>query len=93
MPRPEPGPGDVLVDRGARGRQLGELPLVQVVDGEDDIELVEQFRPGLPGEVRVGQQIVLGAQGAQAEKLEPQPQVVVALGFLITNCAPCRSSL
>ena len=24
----------------------------------------------------------------QAEKLEPQPQVVVAFGFLITNCAP-----
>ncbi len=31
--------------------------------------------------------------GHYAEKLEPQPQVVVALGFLITNCAPCRSSL
>ena len=29
----------------------------------------------------------------QALKLEPQPQVVVAFGFLITNCAPCRSSL
>ena len=29
----------------------------------------------------------------QAEKLEPQPQVVVAFGFLITNWAPCRSSL
>jgi len=29
----------------------------------------------------------LAAQG-QTEKLEPQPQVVVALGFLITNCAP-----
>ena len=29
----------------------------------------------------------------QAEKLDPQPQVVVAFGFLITNCAPCRSSL
>jgi 1,6-anhydro-N-acetylmuramate kinase len=26
-------------------------------------------------------------------KLEPQPQVVVAFGFLITNWAPCRSSL
>ena len=25
------------------------------------------------------------APAAQAEKLEPQPQVVVALGFLITN--------
>jgi acyl-CoA thioesterase I len=31
--------------------------------------------------------------GDQAEKLDPQPQVVVAFGFLITNCAPCRSSL
>jgi hypothetical protein len=29
----------------------------------------------------------------QAENDEPQPQVVVAFGFLITNCAPCRSSL
>jgi hypothetical protein len=24
---------------------------------------------------------------------EPQPQVVLALGFRMTNCAPCRSSL
>ena len=30
---------------------------------------------------------------AHAEKLDPQPQVLVAFGFLITNCAPCRSSL
>ena len=29
----------------------------------------------------------------QAENEEPQPQVVVAFGFLITNCAPSRSSL
>jgi hypothetical protein len=28
----------------------------------------------------------------QTEKLDPQPQVVVAFGFLITNCEPCRSS-
>ena len=33
------------------------------------------------------------ASRAQAEKDDPQPQVVVAFGFLITNCAPCRSSL
>jgi len=29
----------------------------------------------------------------QAENDEPQPQVVVAFGFLITNCAPSMSSL
>ena len=29
----------------------------------------------------------------QTENDEPQPQVVVAFGFLITNCAPSRSSL
>ena len=29
----------------------------------------------------------------QAEKLDPQPQVVVAFGFLMTNCAPSRPSL
>ena len=29
----------------------------------------------------------------QTENDEPQPQVVLAFGFLITNCAPCRSSL
>jgi hypothetical protein len=29
----------------------------------------------------------------QVEKLEPQPQVVVALGLRITNCAPSRPSL
>ena len=28
----------------------------------------------------------------QTEKLDPQPQVVVAFGFLITNCAPSRPS-
>ena len=28
----------------------------------------------------------------QAEKLDPQPQVVVAFGFLMTNCAPSRPS-
>ena len=36
---------------------------------------------------------VSGLAATQAEKLEPQPQVVVAFGFLITNWAPCRSSL
>ena len=30
--------------------------------------------------------------GRQVEKLDPQPQVVVAFGFLITNCAPSRPS-
>ncbi len=34
-----------------------------------------------------------GSAGNQTLKLEPQPQVVVALGFLMTNCAPFRSSL
>ena len=29
----------------------------------------------------------------QAEKLDPQPQVEVAFGFLITNWEPCKSSL
>jgi hypothetical protein len=29
----------------------------------------------------------------QTENEEPHPQVVVALGFLMTNCAPCKSSL
>ena len=28
-----------------------------------------------------------------AENDEPQPQVDVAVGFLMTNCAPSRSSL
>ena len=28
-----------------------------------------------------------------AENDEPQPQVLVALGFLITNCAPSRPSV
>ena len=31
--------------------------------------------------------------GSQTENEEPHPQVVVALGFLMTNCAPCKSSL
>ncbi|MGF6442274.1 hypothetical protein QF002_003085 [Paraburkholderia youngii] len=30
---------------------------------------------------------------AQTENDEPQPQVVVAFGFLMTNCAPLMSSL
>lgn len=29
----------------------------------------------------------------QTENDEPQPQVLVAPGFLMTNCAPSRSSL
>ena len=29
----------------------------------------------------------------QAVKLDPQPQVVVAFGFLITNCAPSSPSV
>ena len=33
-----------------------------------------------------------GLRTRQAEKLDPQPQVVVAFGFLITNCAPSRPS-
>ena len=44
------------------------------------------------GEPRVGAAVRRDPM-RQAEKLEPQPQVVVAFGFLITNCAPCRSSL
>ena len=35
----------------------------------------------------------LAFQCSCVEKLEPQPQVVSALGFLMTNCAPWRSSL
>jgi hypothetical protein len=34
----------------------------------------------------------MGAGCAYAENDEPQPQVVVAFGFLITNCAPSRPS-
>ena len=33
------------------------------------------------------------ALAAQTENEEPQPQVVWAFGFLITNCAPSRPSL
>ena len=36
---------------------------------------------------------VVGDSRCQTLKLDPQPQVVVALGFLITNCAPSKSSL
>jgi hypothetical protein len=31
-------------------------------------------------------------ENVQAEKLDPQPQVDCALGFLMTNCAPSRPS-
>jgi murein DD-endopeptidase MepM/ murein hydrolase activator NlpD len=34
-----------------------------------------------------------GAVYSGTENEEPQPQVVLAFGFLMTNCAPCRSSL
>lgn len=33
-----------------------------------------------------------GREATQIEKEEPQPQVVLALGFLIMNCAPIRPS-
>lgn len=45
-----------------------------------------------PGAMRQGHTL-LNPVGYQAEKEEPQPQVVVAFGLRITNCAPCRSSL
>ena len=52
-------------------------------------------RRALPGlnDRAARRRLWLGAPVDQAEKLDPQPQVVVAFGFLITNCAPCRSSL
>lgn len=31
-------------------------------------------------------------KGSQAENDDPQPQVLVAFGFMTTNCAPFRSS-
>ncbi len=37
--------------------------------------------------------IAARADSSQAVKEEPQPQVEVAFGFLITNCAPSRPSL
>ena len=40
-----------------------------------------------------GVQALLAHGSDQVEKEDPQPQVLVAFGFLITNCAPCRSSL
>lgn len=33
-----------------------------------------------------------GADVTHTENEEPQPQVLVAFGFLITNCAPSRPS-
>jgi len=33
-----------------------------------------------------------GMSVRQTEKDEPQPQVLVAFGFLMTNCAPSRPS-
>jgi hypothetical protein len=33
------------------------------------------------------------AKKDQAENEDPHPQVLVAFGFLMTNCAPCKSSL
>ena len=34
-----------------------------------------------------------GRSGGQTANEEPQPQVVVAFGLRITNCAPCRPSV
>src|SRR5438093_1303487 len=36
---------------------------------------------------------VFGAIASQTENEDPHPQVVVAFGFLITNCAPSRPSV
>jgi anhydro-N-acetylmuramic acid kinase len=44
-------------------------------------------------EKAASRRLLLRVGSGQAEKLDPQPQVVVAFGFLITNWAPCRSSL
>src|SRR5690606_19058485 len=48
--------------------------------------LVSEVWSDLPDNPHPGSQ-------SQTLKLEPQPQVVDAFGFLITNCAPSRSSL
>ena len=55
---------------------------LQSITGAKGARVLGVSVSGLAGEIR-----------PQAEKLEPQPQVVVAFGFLITNWAPCRSSL
>jgi hypothetical protein len=50
-------------------------------------------RPGPgPGRGRRSREAWRPSRGAQAEKLLPQPQVVLALGLRMTNCAPCRLS-
>ena len=64
---------------------------------------VESAKPGgaanLPGAApkekrsRMGSVSALRRKSRQAEKLDPQPQVVVAFGFLITNCAPSSPSV
>ena len=62
---------------GAQAARLGRQPT-----GEPQ-------RPCHPGK-RTGSSKPVGDQ---TEKDEPQPQVVDAFGFLMTNCAPSRSSL
>jgi hypothetical protein len=37
--------------------------------------------------------VLLADEALQAEKEDPQPQVLVAFGFLMTNCAPSRPSV
>ena len=48
---------------------------------------------GAAGIMRQPMRVQISWQDDQTLKLEPQPQVVVAFGFLMTNCAPSRSSL
>ena len=70
---------DLQSDFGTVTDILNNIPSVEV-DAEGAVALRGACGPGRD-------------RGDQTEKLEPQPQVVVALGFLMTNCAPSRSSL
>ena len=93
--------GDGLAVQAALLVEAGREPhhLAQAVD---DHQLavrvardhhVEAVGPEVDSREDVGQRVGRLGQPAQAEKEEPQPQVVVAFGLRITNCAPSRSSL
>ena len=62
------------------------------VCSEPSIRLGEQ-KPNRQQKAAHGRLLCFEKGRLQVEKLDPQPQVVVAFGFLITNCAPCKSSL
>ena len=56
------------------------------------LDVAKKLAAAFPNKKSGRGRFFVAGESAYAENDEPQPQVVVAFGFLITNCAPSRPS-